>query len=87
MKTQMNLKTITRTTVLLNLLLSFFFAPPLLAQIKIDANGNVGINNSSPTKKLDVTGNANVSGTLTVNNIAGSTETDITIDGVYLDND
>jgi plastocyanin len=35
-------------------------------------NGNVGINNTTPTEKLDVTGNLKFSGALKPNNLAGS---------------
>ncbi len=35
------------------------------------ANGKVGIGTASPTQKLDVNGNMNVTGDITVNNIAG----------------
>ncbi len=37
-----------------------------LNTFKVSASGNVGINTASPTEKLEVSGNAKVSGTLTV---------------------
>ena len=39
--------------------------------MRIASNGNVGIGSTSPTQKLDVTGNANVSGTLTAGHFSG----------------
>ena len=41
-------------------------------RMRIDASGNVGIGSASPTQKLDVVGNVNVSGTLTAANIVGT---------------
>jgi len=41
--------------------------------ILVDKNGNVGIGNTSPTQKLDITGNATVSGDLTFANAAPHT--------------
>jgi hypothetical protein len=40
--------------------------------MRIDGSGNVGINNSSPAQKLDVTGNIRFSGALMPNNLAGT---------------
>jgi len=38
--------------------------------LKIDANGNVGINTTTPSEKLEVNGNLKVSGTVNTNNIS-----------------
>ena len=43
--------------------------------IKLDANTNVGINNTAPTEALDVTGNIKVSGSLRVDSITDSIST------------
>ena len=42
-------------------------------RVRITSAGNVGIGTSSPTEKLDVTGNVHISGTLTANNIVNET--------------
>lgn len=56
-----------------------FFTTPNATQsnaaerMRILGSGNVGINNTAPTEKLDVTGNVRFSGALMPNNAAGTT--------------
>lgn len=47
-------------------------ANPDTTPFVINATGNVGIGNSSPTEKLDVTGNIKSSGTMTAKNVVAS---------------
>ena len=53
------------------------------AQIKVDATGKVGINNSSPTKQLDVVGDTNIDGVLTSDDIE-TDELTITDEAEYI---
>lgn len=50
----------------------FFFATLLVISIQQIAAQNVGIGTTTPTQKLDVNGNVNVSGTLLANGTAGT---------------
>jgi hypothetical protein len=53
------------------------FALPIITnnteKMRVLANGNVGIANTAPTEKLDVTGNVRFSGAIMPNNAAGTT--------------
>lgn len=53
--------------------------------IRVSAAGNIGIGTSSPSQKLDVVGNAEISGNLTVNNGAGVVRSDDATQMVILD--
>jgi hypothetical protein len=70
-----------RITILFSLIMLLFF--PLLskAQLYVDISNNVGINDTVPTEKLDVTGNIRFSGALKPNNTAGSTGQVLTSQG------
>ena len=55
-----------------NGVLEFYDATDSLTRMAIDGNGNVGINDSSPTYKLDVNGTGRFTGALTASTVTAS---------------
>jgi hypothetical protein len=58
-----------------------FFTNTSSERLTILSNGNIGINNTSPSEKLDVTGNVRFSGALMPNNSAGTSGQVLTSSG------